>query len=182
MSYATLNKQFNLLQPPPKSVFSTAREEAGRAWFPDFTKEQDPVGSLKGFIEILFYPHLQNSTFVQLKVLSVLTAIIGVWILLIIVRRVWEKSFWLFRLVKRSNGTLIVPNAITAFVAIESIFAILLIALLVCFVSTHDAPLIRLADLCHSLLTFVDVASDVGRSLLGTNMADRPSTSFSGSV
>ncbi|KAJ9476672.1 Pheromone-regulated transmembrane protein [Pseudozyma hubeiensis] len=129
MSYATLNNRFNLPPPPSKSVFSTVREEAGRAWFPDFTKEQDPVGSLKGFIEILFYPHLQNSPFVQLKVLSVLTAIIGVWILLIIIRRVWEKSFWLFRLVKRSNGTLIVPNAITAFVAVESIFAILLIAL-----------------------------------------------------
>ncbi|GAC93342.1 pheromone-regulated transmembrane protein [Pseudozyma hubeiensis SY62] len=129
MSYATLNNQFNLPPPPSKSVFSTVRDEAGRAWFPDFTKEQDPVGSLKDFIEILFYPHLQQSTFVQLKVLSVLTAIIGVWIFLIILRRVWEKSFWLFRLVKRSNGTLIVPNAITAFVAIESIFAILLIAL-----------------------------------------------------
>ena len=52
-----------------------------------------------------------------------------IWIFLIIVRRLWDKSFWLFRLVRRSNGTLLVPNAITAFVAIESAFAIVLIAL-----------------------------------------------------
>lgn len=129
MSYATLNNRYNLPPPPPKSVFSTVGNEAGRAWFPDFDAEQDPVGSLKHFIRILFYPSLRNSTFIQLKALSVLTAIIGIWIFLIIVRRLWEKSFWLFRLVRRSNGTLLVPNAITAFVAIESAFAILLIAL-----------------------------------------------------
>lgn len=87
------------------------------------------MGSLKQFIRVLFYPVLHNSTFIQLKALSVLTAVIGIWIFLIILRRLYEKSFWLFRLVVRSNGTLIVPNAITAFVAIESTFAILLIAL-----------------------------------------------------
>ncbi|SPO21101.1 uncharacterized protein UTRI_00578 [Ustilago trichophora] len=129
MSYATLNTQFNLPSPPPRSVFSTVRNVDGRAWFPDFTKEADPIGSLKHFVEILFYPSLYKSTFIQLKVLSVLTAIIGISIFLIILRRLYEKSFWLFRLVRRSNGTLIVPNAITAFVAIESTFAILLIAL-----------------------------------------------------
>ncbi|CDU24129.1 uncharacterized protein SPSC_02758 [Sporisorium scitamineum] len=129
MSYATLNTRYNLPPPPPKSVFSTISNQSGRAWFPDFGAEQDPVGSLKHFIRILFYPSLRQSTFTQLKVLSVLTAIIGLWIFLIILRRLWEKSFWLFRLVRRSNGTLLVPNAITAFVAIESTFAILLIAL-----------------------------------------------------
>ncbi|TKY90739.1 hypothetical protein EX895_000737 [Sporisorium graminicola] len=129
MSYATLNTRYNLPSPPTKSVFSTVDNEAGRAWFPDFDAQQDPIGSLKHFIRILFYPNLRESTFTQLKVLSVLTAIIGIWIFLIILRRLWEKSFWLFRLVRRSNGTLLVPNAITAFVAIESAFAILLIAL-----------------------------------------------------
>lgn len=129
MSYSILNNQFNLPPPPPTSLFSTVRDEAGRAWFPDFTRDQDPVASLKQFVERLFYPHLRNSTFVQLKVLSVLTAIVGIWIFLTILRRVWERSFWLFRLVRRSNGTLVVPNAVTSFVAIESMFAILLIAL-----------------------------------------------------
>lgn len=129
MSYAALNTQFGLPPPPSRSVFSTIRNIDGRAWFPDFTKEQDPMGSLNHFIEILFYPRILKSTFVQLKVLSVLTAIIGISIFLIILRRLYEKSFWLFRLVRRSNGTLIVPNAITAFVAIESTFAILLIVL-----------------------------------------------------
>ncbi|SNX81841.1 uncharacterized protein MEPE_00546 [Melanopsichium pennsylvanicum] len=129
MSYAALNTQFSLQSPPPRNVFSTIRNIDGRAWFPDFTMEANPTGSLQNFIKILFYPTLHKSTFVQLKLLSVLTAIIGVSILLIILRRLYEKSFWLFRLVRRSNGTLIVPNAITAFVAVESTFAILLIAL-----------------------------------------------------
>lgn len=80
-------------------------------------------------MKILFYPSFHKSTFVQLKVLSVLTAITGISIFLIILRRLYERSFWLFRLVKRSNGTLLVPNAITAFVTIESTFTILLIAL-----------------------------------------------------
>lgn len=129
MSYAALNTQFDLPAPPPRSVFSTIRHVSGRAWFPDFTKESDPAAALQDFLRILFYPVLRNSTFVQLKVLSVLVAIIGVSIFLIILRRLYERSFWLFRLVSRSNGTLIVPNAITAFVAVESAFVILLIAL-----------------------------------------------------
>ncbi|SOV08181.1 uncharacterized protein UDID_00784 [Ustilago sp. UG-2017a] len=130
MSYATLNIQFGLPPPPPKSVFSTINNVEGRAWFPDFTQDEDPVGSLKQFLRVLFYPVLCNSTFIQLKVLSVLAAVIGIWIFLIVVRRFYQKTFWLFRLVVRSNGSLIVPNAITTFVAIESIFVILLIALL----------------------------------------------------
>lgn len=129
MSYAALNRQFALPSPPPRSVFSTVRSLSGRAWFPDFTKEQDPVASLETFIRSLFYPVLRQSTFVQLKVLIALIAIIGISIFLIILRRLYERSFWLFRLVHRSNGTLIVPNAITAFVAIESLFVILLITL-----------------------------------------------------
>ncbi|KAJ1030176.1 hypothetical protein NDA16_001088 [Ustilago loliicola] len=129
MSYATLNTRFGLPLPPPKTIFSTIRNVDGRAWFPDFTQEQDPVGSLEQFVRVLFYPVLHKSTFIQLKALSVLTAVIGIWIFLIILRRFYEKSFWLFRLVIRSNGTLIVPNAITTFVAVESTFAILLIAL-----------------------------------------------------
>ncbi|EST06445.1 hypothetical protein PSEUBRA_004345 [Kalmanozyma brasiliensis GHG001] len=129
MSYATLTTRFDLPSPPPKSVFSTVHNEAGRAWFPDFTQAQDPVSSLRDFVKNLFYPTFRSSTFVQLKVVSVITAIIGISIFLIILRRLYERSFWLFRLVKRSNGTLIVPNAVTSFVAVESTFAILLIAL-----------------------------------------------------
>lgn len=129
MSYATLNTRFDLPSPPPKNVFSTVRNEAGRAWFPDFTQAQDPVSSLRDFVKNLFYPTFRASTFIQLKVVSVITAIIGVAIFLIILRRLYERSFWLFRLVRRSNGTLLVPNAITSFVAVESTFAILLIAL-----------------------------------------------------
>ena len=129
MSYATLNTQFDLPSPPARTIFSTARADSGRAWFPDFTAAtQDPVASLHNFISALFYPSLPTRTFTQLKVLSVLTALTGICIFLIILRRLYERSFWLFRLVKRSNGTLIVPNAITAFVAIESTFAILMIA------------------------------------------------------
>lgn len=129
MSYATLNTQFNLPPPPPRNIFSSVHDDAGRAWFPDFTKEQDPVDALKLFIKDLFYAHLRKSTFVQLKLLSCLVAVVGISISLIILRRLWEKSFWLFRLARRSNGTLIVPNCITSFVAIESMFAVSLISL-----------------------------------------------------
>lgn len=128
MSHAALNTQFDLPSPPARTIFSTAQQESGRAWFPDFTVTQDPVASLHDFISILFYPSLPTRTFTQLKVLSVLTALVGICIFLIILRRLYERSFWLFRLVRRSNGTLIVPNAVTSFVAVESTFAILMIA------------------------------------------------------
>ncbi|PWZ02509.1 hypothetical protein BCV70DRAFT_1404 [Testicularia cyperi] len=128
MSYADLHRRFGLPDPPARSLFSRNHGVEYRAWLPDFTRDSHPVSSLTLFLNEIFYPTLSKSTFTQLKVLSVLVGIVGVAIFLIIVRRLYERSFWLFRLSVRSNGTLIIPNAIAVFVMIEATFAIILIA------------------------------------------------------
>lgn len=79
--------------------------EAVGARLPDF---QD-AGEMKEFVSRLFLLHFQiPHIFLQVKFGASLFVLILFNGLLIIIRRMYDKSFWVARLIKRPSGTIIV--------------------------------------------------------------------------
>ncbi|PWN31790.1 uncharacterized protein FA14DRAFT_93027 [Meira miltonrushii] len=106
-----------------------------RPQLPDFQN----VGEMKEFVSRLFLFHLQiPHIFLQVKFGASLFVVILFNGLLIIIRRMYDKSFWVARLVKRPSGTIIVPNAILSFAMVESIFITVLVALLFQFCQYYE--------------------------------------------
>ncbi|EPQ26211.1 uncharacterized protein PFL1_06146 [Pseudozyma flocculosa PF-1] len=125
MAYRELHQRFNLPDPPARSVWAFGRPHIWqRAWFPDFdaaaaaattttaTTVVTPVDQLSRFIHRLLQPDIGHSACTQLKVLSGVATLLVLMSVMILVRRFHQRSLWLFRVQQRSNGTLIVPNAV----------------------------------------------------------------------
>lgn len=74
---------------------------------PDFVEAQQ----LRQFVERLFIYKLDvPGSYVQIKLGACIIALLVAVVSLISLRRVFLRSFWLFRLVKRPSGTLVVVS------------------------------------------------------------------------
>ncbi|EPQ26230.1 uncharacterized protein PFL1_06165 [Pseudozyma flocculosa PF-1] len=140
MAYKALHQRFDLLAPPRRSVWALGRpHERQRAWLRDFEAHSaTPVEDLGLFLHNLFLPDLGRATYVQIKVLTATLACLGVFILLITGRRLYKRSLWVFRLVQRSNGSLVVPNPVSALTTIFLGFGILLIGMNALFLRYYE--------------------------------------------
>ncbi len=96
---ATLYEVFDLLPPPPPTVFSRADPHNDRARFPDFLATSDPAQACRDFMQMLFMPRMQLQATVQFLVLGSLIAIIVPAATFVVAYRIYKKRFWLFRLV-----------------------------------------------------------------------------------
>lgn len=96
---------FEFLPPPPARSILTFGSEDTRARLPNF----ENVEEMKSFIMRLFFFHFQvPHSFPQIKFGASLFVIILFNGILIIIRRMYDKSFWVARLVKRPSGTIVV--------------------------------------------------------------------------
>lgn len=133
------NDQYNLSPPPPRNVYSST--DPSRVTFPDFNsdsyvlpngfKPSSPASGLRLFMRHIFHigEYWSHSTFIQFKLIAGLAACLFILFCWVLLRRLKKKTFWMVRLVKRSNGTLIAPNATVGFTVFEGVYAIALIAL-----------------------------------------------------
>lgn len=95
---------FNFLS-PPKGWIEIFGSEETRARLPNF----ENVEEMKEFIKRLFFLQVQvQHFFLQIKFGASLFVVILFNGILIIIRRMYDKSFWVARLVKRPSGTIIV--------------------------------------------------------------------------
>ncbi|SPO40186.1 uncharacterized protein PSFLO_05668 [Pseudozyma flocculosa] len=130
MAYRALHERFDLPPPPAKSIYATIRpHDWQRAWLPDFTTAEDPVGALQHFLYRLFHIDLANAVWIQAKVLSILCIILLVAMILILARRYHERSLWFFRFQRRSNGTLVIPNTVISFTVMLLFYCLLCTAI-----------------------------------------------------
>ncbi len=95
----TLYEVFDLLPPPPPTVFSRADPHNDRARFPDFLAAADPAQACRLFMHELFAPSIPVYAIIQIAVLASLLAIIVPAAQLLIFHRIRKKRFWVFRLV-----------------------------------------------------------------------------------
>lgn len=97
---------FELLPRPDRSIFSSG-DEATRARLPDF----DTVAQLSQFTHRLIVWQMDvPSTFTQAKVGASFICILIVVVCLIMARRLYERSFWILRVIKRPAGSILVVS------------------------------------------------------------------------
>lgn len=97
---------FQFLPRPARSIFSLGDEQT-RSQLPDFNS----VDELAQFVHRLFVYKVDIvSFFVQVKVGSCMIAFLMLVIVLIVVRRMYDRSFWLVRIMKRPSGPVIVVS------------------------------------------------------------------------
>lgn len=122
MSLYSQNITFHI--PPPRSILSWG-PETSRAKFPDFID----LNELRQFMSSLFIFLFPNPIVaIQMKVGVACLSVIIFFCLVILIRTIVTKNFWLFRILKTPTGPVIVPNAILAFFLIEMCFIVTLIA------------------------------------------------------
>ncbi|CAO1628543.1 unnamed protein product [Parajaminaea phylloscopi] len=125
-----------LLPPPGRGPFSPSRSDGRRGILPDYTNLNDPAEGLRRFIDGLAYPRLPVSSYAQFKAGAISVACLIALCGLILGRRLYERSFWLFRIAKRSTSvatrrteSVIIPNALLAFTLMAGCFGAVLVAL-----------------------------------------------------
>ncbi|CAO1623555.1 unnamed protein product [Sympodiomycopsis kandeliae] len=117
-----------LLQVPAPNAFSTG-DGSRRAIIPDFTSAAQPAEAFRDWAEKICYPDFPSSTWWQFRASAICISGIILICSLIIGRRLYERSFWIFRLVRRGKGLLVVPNAMMAFTVFTGLFGIVLVAM-----------------------------------------------------
>ncbi|PWN37774.1 uncharacterized protein FA14DRAFT_19103 [Meira miltonrushii] len=117
---------FNLLPKPNRSPLSFG-DEATRSQLPDFKT----VSELSEFVERLFFYRLPiPGIYIQIKFCASYVCLLLLIIIMILSGRMYEKTFWILRPMKKPSGTVLVPNSMLAFSMIEGIYGILFVALL----------------------------------------------------
>jgi hypothetical protein len=117
---------FDLLPRPDRSIFSLGNEST-RATIPDF----ESVEQLRDFTRRIVVLKLEVPTiFIQVKIGCAFMVLLVLLFILIFARRIHQRSFWIIRLVRRPEGTVLIPNAILAFSLLEANFSILFVAFL----------------------------------------------------
>lgn len=102
------SKNFTLLPRPARTPFSFG-SDATRARLPDF----DTVDQLKEFTHRLIVFKLDEATpsiYVQIKVGAALICVLLAVVMAVFARRMYDKSFWLVRLVRRPSGIVLVVS------------------------------------------------------------------------
>jgi hypothetical protein len=67
--------------------------------------------------------------FIQLKLNAGIICMLVALVFLIVLRRIHERSFWMIRFARKREGTIVIPNAVNCFTAMEGIYGIIAIAL-----------------------------------------------------
>lgn len=99
---------FHLLPRPPRSPLSWGSEDT-RAVLPNF----DTVEELRNFVSRFFVYNFGNAVFLQIKVGIAMSGAMLLVSFLIIGRRMYERNFWIFRVIRVSSGPIIVVSAYT---------------------------------------------------------------------
>lgn len=97
---------FNLLPRPARSSLSWGNEKT-RAVLPDFKT----VVELKDFLGRLFVYDFGNAFFLQIKIGIAMFGAMLIVSFLIIGRRMYERNFWIFRIIRISSGPIIVVSS-----------------------------------------------------------------------
>lgn len=134
-----LYELYQLPPPPPRIIFSSSSPSRARLpnfnsatyQLPDGLTASSPAEASRVFVRHLFYvgEKWPRSTFIQFKLVA------GIMILLfflfnwVLIRRIRSRTFWVFRKIKKPNGTLVAPNATIGFSFFEGVFCLALIAL-----------------------------------------------------
>jgi hypothetical protein len=112
---------FDLLPKPLRSSFSFGSEST-RATIPDF----ENVAQLSQFTHHLTNYYIDmRGIFTQCRIITALLTIVIAIDVLVIARRIWQRTFWIFRIIKRPEGSFLVPNSILVFSVVEGIFGVI---------------------------------------------------------
>ncbi|CAD6898979.1 unnamed protein product [Tilletia laevis] len=96
--------EFNLLLPPPPTYLSTSSPQ--RAQLPRFANVNEVVEFARG--QVLARRSL--SVEVSFFVVAIYTCLLGIPTISVIIQRILKRNFWVFRIVRRPDGVLLVPH------------------------------------------------------------------------
>lgn len=131
----SLYTTYSLPPPPPPTSFSRDLSPS-RARLPDLLAlhPNDPsaqMNNLRSFLDVLFFwdtSHLPG-LFIQLKVCAGIISFLVVLVIFIIAKRIGERAFWIVRFAHKSEGVIIIPNAVSCFTFMEGVYGVIVIAL-----------------------------------------------------
>lgn len=168
-----LYQVYNLPPPHPPTGF-TRNYGPGRASLPPLLElyPSDPAAQADAFKawlrRTIFWDfHGSAGFFLQLKLNAGIICMLVALVLLIVLRRMHERSFWMIRFARKREGTIVIPNAVNCFTAMEGVYGIIAIAL-----SVYAAPSSRNLAHLHLFLT----AHSCGLTSLSTSTHHDAST------
>ncbi|CAD6904914.1 unnamed protein product, partial [Tilletia controversa] len=111
--------EFNLLPPPPPTYLSTSSPR--RAQLPRFANVDEVREFARG--QVL----ARRSLSVKVSLFFVITyiSLLGILAISVIIRRILNRKFWLFRIVRRRDGLLLVPHLHNTWSVLAGCFACL---------------------------------------------------------
>ena len=118
-----LHRLYDLPNPPSATIFSFRKGAQHRSWLPDFSASPDPVHELHQFVDNVIWPVISSATYIQLKIGLGLIACLMALVIAIMIRKIRQRSFWIFHRLVRPTGTFILPNSLVVFSLFELIFA-----------------------------------------------------------
>ncbi|PWN53073.1 hypothetical protein IE53DRAFT_408957 [Violaceomyces palustris] len=93
--------------------------------YPTFGQHGQPaITEFRAFMKRIYFYDLPKGFYIQIVFACVVMGLIIVCGALLVGRRIYERSFWLFRVQQRPKGLVVIPNAITIFVVVEGCFAL----------------------------------------------------------
>ncbi|CAD6977665.1 unnamed protein product [Tilletia controversa] len=96
--------EFELLPPPPPTFLSTSSPR--RAQLPRFANVDEVVQFARGQVLARRDPMIERSLFFVVIYIGLLVGLAAS----VIIRRIINRNFWLFRIVRRPDGLLLVPH------------------------------------------------------------------------
>jgi hypothetical protein len=137
---ALYSHDFVFLPPPPRSLLSYA-PESRRDVLPDFAT----VADLKTFVSRFFHYDLTYvpAVYIQMKSSTSFLCVCVVLAVLVVMRRMYERTFWIIRVIRGPTGRVLVPNSLLCFAIIEGIYVLGCVALVWVIVYTHEYRIVR---------------------------------------
>ncbi|CAD6971256.1 unnamed protein product [Tilletia controversa] len=120
---------FSLPAPPPPTWLSF-HDGPTRARLPNFLASDDPITAARTYLHGQIMFNCIPSLWTHVKIVTAVAGLVVSCAIAVIVRRLLQRSLWIFRLTQTERGPLIVPNAIMIFAAIEGLFVIIFLALI----------------------------------------------------
>ncbi|KAE8235859.1 hypothetical protein A4X06_0g9735, partial [Tilletia controversa] len=148
--------RFNLPPPPPPSIFSRDHGP-GRARFPEFSS----VDEVRLFIfRIVVWPDTKDA-YVTLPIQVAYLLLLGGYGSYVILRKIADQSWWLFRVCPRRNGNVIIPHTHNTWTLIIGFYGMLLCMLYLAIFAYYikDEPLAHRGLIFTLLWTPIPFAS-----------------------